>query len=80
MKLKLMLISIKQFESKSGDTKYKYVFLSPLGKVYTGFSDLLLHEDKVVDSETFDSSRAHEWNVDRDVYNEKLTYRVQVDQ
>jgi len=76
MTKKLMLIGIKPYVTKSGDERYKYLFLDEAGKALTGFSDYKQFEDQVYDAEVYDPGHARAWQVERDVYDGKLSLRV----
>jgi len=78
MKLNLMLVRIKPYENKIGTTMYKYIFVSENNKPYVGYADQIMHEDLISDTNTFDPNRARAWEVDQDVYNDKLTYSVKI--
>lgn len=79
MKLSLTLIAVKPYTSKAtSEQMYKYIFVSPLEKIYTGFSDVLKYEDRISDSDHYDSARAHEYEVEKDSFNDKLVYKVAV--
>jgi len=72
-----MLIAIKPYIAKgTGDEKFKYIFLSELNKPYVGFADERIYVDRIADVDTYDSARAHAYEINRDVFNGKLDYRV----
>ncbi len=80
MKLNLCLIKIKRYTKKDGNEGAKCIFLSENDKPYTGFlpAELVSPELEalLVDTNTFVRERARAWEVDQDVWNDKLTYNV----
>jgi len=80
MKKKLCLVEIQQYMSRNEELKYKYIFLDENNKALTGFSDTKLHEDLVnSDLDTYESAHARTWEVQRNVWDGKLTYSVMID-
>lgn len=83
MKLKLCLLTLKRYTGKDGQDRVKGIFVSENDKVYQGFmlADQLTPEIEqlVIDTNTFDKDRARTWEVEQDVWNEKLTYKVLMD-
>jgi len=74
-----MLIEIKKVEfKKDGTEKYKYIFLNAANEALIGWNDDKLFASEVYDAEAFDANHARPWEVQRDVYEGKLTLRVVV--
>ncbi len=76
MEFNLCLVTIKLVTFKDGTEKYKYIFLNKVGKAYIGWNEDLKYEEECINSNTFDEARARAWEVDQDVFNDKLTYKV----
>jgi len=76
MTMKLMLIGVKKVEFKDGGVKYKNIFLSERNKAYLGWSDTDELANQVVDSDTYDETRAHSRAVEMDARDDKVTYKV----
>jgi len=76
-KMKLMLVRIKPYHSKVTDSqRYKYIFVNEAGTSLVAYSDDLKYEDRVTSSLIYDAARAHEYAVEYDTWDEKVTQKV----
>jgi len=76
-----MLIEIKNYKRKDGTAGAKLIFLDSKDEPLVGYcdaEDAVAYTDQVSESETFDSTRAREYEVSRDVFNDTMTTRVQL--
>jgi len=85
MTLQLCLIAINPTtltDKDSGEktVRFKYIFVSELNKPYVGWSDTRILEDRLCSSDSFQPARAYAYEVSADTWNDKLTYKVRLDQ
>jgi len=86
MKKKLTLISCEPTTLKDKTTgekeiRYKLLFLSETEDVLVGWLDKreAWVDDRIVQADTFQSARAHEYEVKLDSFNGKLTQKVSLE-
>jgi len=82
MKKSLMLIEIKNYKRKDGTNGSKLIFLDSLDQPFQAFTDpetALNYTELVSNDEEYNSARAREYDVIRDIYNDKMVYKVQLD-
>jgi len=82
VKIKLCLIEQKKYTAKlTGEDKIKLIFVSEKGQYFAGYGspDELLPEVSTMQKvDDYDPERAHELEVDRDLFDDKLSYRVRI--
>lgn len=81
MKKNLMLIEAKEYNRKDGTKGAKLIFLDKDDTPFVGYCDPDIAEQYKVDlstDETFNPTRAREYEVVRDVFNGTMTTKVQL--
>lgn len=81
MKLPLCLIEIKEYRGRDDTQKIKLIFVSEKGQYYVGYAnkgELLPNVEAMQKVDDYDPALAKELQVDRDLFDDKLTYKVAI--
>lgn len=80
MKKKLMLVDIKNYKRKDGTNGSKLIFIDANDAPFVGFCDPDIAEQYrewlEADLDEYNSARAREYTIVKDVYNGVMTYKV----
>lgn len=79
MKKNLMLAEIKNYKRKDGTNGAKLIFLDKDDAAFLAYcdsDDAVAYTPEICEDESFNPTRAREYEVTRDVFNGTMSYRV----